>query len=71
MGYRKDLMLLAAVLLALAGSGAVASATLREPVAGIREADARQGLSPRRCVVDPSSCPAAGCSESQLFSVTL
>jgi hypothetical protein len=60
MRYRKNLMLLAAVLLALAGSGAIASATLQEPVAGIREADARQGLSPRRCVVDPKLVPNCG-----------
>jgi hypothetical protein len=71
MRYRKNLMLLFAAVLALAGSGAIASATSNEPVAGLAPADARQGLSARSappsaennrrtCKVDAKLVPACG-----------
>ncbi|MFI5906600.1 glycoside hydrolase family 26 protein [Dactylosporangium sp. NPDC051541] len=71
---RPKMTLVAALVLALAGSGAIASATLREPVAGLSEADASQGLHkrteptttatsesrPKRCAVDPKLVPSCG-----------
>src|SRR3954468_24051290 len=75
MRARKNLMLLVAAVLALAGSGAIASATLNEsrnePRAGLAAADARQGLSARSappsaennrraCKVDAKLVPTCG-----------
>jgi hypothetical protein len=59
MSYRK-LMLLAAIGLALTGSGAIAAATMQEPVAGLHEAEARQGLNRRTCAVDRKLVPECG-----------
>ncbi|WP_433214644.1 hypothetical protein ACQP00_04360 [Dactylosporangium sp. CS-047395] len=60
MRYRKNVMLLAAIVLALTGSGAIAAAMLREPVARLAEADPRQGLEQRRCAVDAKLVPRCG-----------